>query len=161
MIVDSMKKGEYTLIRSDISPTDGLDLDERFALEHFLGKNQEDAVTLFEENFGYYAEDLTYMGDKAFSYYIGSVKLYLERNEDKFEPSDYVSIAYDLLSVFQYKKESLRSGIQELNEYYLWIVSFIINRLNKIVQDDNSWVVDSDLISERKIRSLIRRWGQL
>ena len=51
--------------RLDISPSNGLDLDERSALEHFFGKNQEDAVALFEENFGYYAEELTYMGNKA------------------------------------------------------------------------------------------------
>lgn len=152
-----MKKREYTLTRLDISPSNGLDLDEKYALEHFFGKNQEDAVALFEENFGYYTEDLTCMGNKAFFYYLGSVKSYLERNEDEFAPSDYVSIAYDLLVVFRCKK----AEIQEMNEYYLWIVSFVTNHLNKIIRDDNSWVADSDLISEKKIRSLIRRWGEL
>lgn len=33
--------------------------------------------------------------------------------------------------------------------------------LNNIIQDDNSWIVDPDLISEKKIKSLIRRWGEL
>ncbi len=156
-----MKKEGCTLSRLDISPSNGLDLDERVALEHFFGKDQEDAVALFEENFGYYAEDLTYMGNKAFFYYLGSVKSYLERNKDKFEPSDYVSIAYDLLGVFQFKKASSLPDIQELNEYYHWIVSFVIKHLNRIIQDDNSWVVDHTLPSEKKIRSLIRRWGEL
>ena len=152
-----MKKREYPLSRLDISPTNGLSLDERSALEHFFGKNQEDAVALFEENFGYYTEDLTYMGSKAFFYYLGSVKSYLERNEGKFDPSDYEGIARDLLVVFQGKKEE----IQEPNEYYLWIISFVINHLNKIMNDDNSWVEDYTLTSEKKIRSLIRRWGEL
>lgn len=143
--------------RLDISPSNGLDLDERSALEHFFGKNQEDAVALFEENFGYYAEELTYMGNKAFFYYLGSVKSYLERNEDQFEPSDYEEIAYDLLGVFQGRKEK----IQEPNEYYHWIVSFVINHLNEIISDDNSWVVSLGLTSEKKLRSLIRRWGEL
>lgn len=149
------------MTRLDISPTNGLNLDERVALEHFGGKNQEDAATLFKEDFGYYAEDLTYMGNKAFFYYLGSVKLYLERNEDKFKPSDYVSIAYDLLGVFRYKKDSSLSEGQALNEYYHRIVSFVIDHLIKIIQDDNSWVVDPDLISDKKITSLIRRWGEL
>ena len=156
-----MKKREYSLTRLDISPTNGLDLDERTALVHFFGKNQEDAATLFEENFGYYAEDLTYMGNKAFFYYLGSVKSYLESNEDELTPSDYVSIAYDLLIPFQCKKESSLSEALELNEYYRWIVSFVMNNLNNIIQDDNSWIVDPDLISEKKIKSLIRRWGEL
>ena len=152
-----MKKREYPLSRLDISPSNGLDLDERSALEHFFGKNQEDAVALFEENFGYYAEELTYMGNKAFFYYLGSVKSYLERNEDQFEPSDHEEIAYDLLGVFQGRKEK----IQEPNEYYHWIVSFVINHLNEIISDDNSWVVSLGLTSEKKLRSLIRRWGEL
>ena len=156
-----MKKREYSLTRSDISPTNGLDLDERTALVHFFGKNQEDAATLFQEDFGYYAEDLTHMGNKAFFYYLGSVKSYLESNRDELTPSDYVSIAYDLLIPFQSKKESSLSEAPELNEYYRWIVSFVINNLNNIIQDDNSWIVDSDLISEKKIKSLIRRWGEL
>ena len=156
-----MKKREYSLTRLDISPTNGLDLDERTALVHFFGKNQEDAATLFEENFGYYAEDLTYMGNKAFFYYLGSVKSYLESNEDELTPSDYVSIAYDLLIPFRSKKEASLSEALELNEYYRWIVSFVMNNLNNIIQDDNSWIVDPDLISEKKIKSLIRRWSEL
>lgn len=156
-----MKKREYPLTRLDISPTNGLCLDERTALVHFFGKNQEDAAMLFEENFGYYAEDLTYMGDKAFFYYLGSVKSYLESKEDELTPSDYVSIAYDLLIVFQSKKELSLSEALELNEYYRWIVSFVMNNLNNIIQDDNSWIVDPDLISDKKIKSLIRRWSEL
>lgn len=152
-----MKKREYPLSRLDISPSNGLNLDERSALEHFFGKNQEDAVALFEENFGYYTEELAYMGNNAFFYYLGSVKSYLERNEGKFAPSDYEGIARDLLVVFQGKKEE----IQEPNEYYLWIISFVINHLNKIINDDNSWVEDYTLTSEKKLRSLIRRWGEL
>ena len=158
---EKREKREYPLTRLDISPTNGLCLDERIALEHFFGKNQEDAATLFEEDLGYYAEDLSHMGNKAFFYYLGSVKSYLESKEDELTPSDYVSIAYELLIPFQSQKESSLSEALELNEYYRWIVSFVINNLNNIIQDDNSWIVDSDLVSEKKIKSLIRRWSEL
>lgn len=148
------------MTHSDISPTNGLDLDERVALEHFYGKDQEEAVALFEENFGYYAEDLPYMGHEAFLYYIGSVRSYLERHEDEFDPSDYVSTAYDLLCVFECRRILSPSWQQELSEDFLWIIDFIKKHLLQIVQNDDSWVVDPMLASEKKIMSLIRRWSK-
>lgn len=159
MFGEIRKKGEKVVVsRLDISPTDGLDLDERFALEHFLGKNQEEAAALLSLDFSYYMEDLSHMGEKAFLYYLGAVRLYLERGEEKFAPSDYVEVAHTLLYVFQGRTESSPSWLQNANDDVSWIVSFIVSRLQKIIQDDESWVVDDMLISDKKIRSIIRRW---
>lgn len=53
----------------DISPTHGINLDERVAAEHFLGLTKTEARTLFDCNFCYYASDLMWMGWRAFEYY--------------------------------------------------------------------------------------------
>lgn len=45
-------------------------LDERSAVENFLGKDLEQARALFRENFLRYQEDLMFMGPKAFQFYV-------------------------------------------------------------------------------------------
>ena len=54
---------------ADISPTLGLNLDEKRAVEHFLGKTSVQAEALFREHAIYYAEDLMWMGEQAFVFY--------------------------------------------------------------------------------------------
>lgn len=70
----------------EISPTGGQLLDERYALEHFLGKSVEDASQLMFENAIYYIDDLGWMGLRAFAFYLPSVVPYLE-SEDSREDS--------------------------------------------------------------------------
>jgi hypothetical protein len=53
-------------------------LDEQVAVEHFLGKNLQEAEALFVENAGYYMEDLMWMGPHAFCYYVNAAVLYLK-----------------------------------------------------------------------------------
>ena len=140
------------IARTDISPTNGVDLDERSALEHFFGKSREEALALFRDNFCYYVEDLTYMGDKAFFYYLGAVRDYLE--EGGFTPSDYVDMARELLGVIQYRKPLLP------NDDMRWIREHIAARLEEMVRHDESWALDPGLISEKKIRNLTKRWRE-
>jgi hypothetical protein len=52
-------------------------LDERCAVEHFLGKDLTAAEALFRENFLYYQEDLMWMGPRAFCYYVQAAIAYL------------------------------------------------------------------------------------
>lgn len=52
-------------------------LDERSALEHFLGKNTAEAEALFRENFIHYSEDLMWMGHRAFCFYIAPAVNYV------------------------------------------------------------------------------------
>jgi hypothetical protein len=64
-------------IASDISPSGGSNLDERTALQHFLGKNQTEAKALFRENPLHYSDDLIWMGSRAFMYYFPCFAAYL------------------------------------------------------------------------------------
>jgi hypothetical protein len=67
--------------REDISPTSGVDLDERAALEHFFGKSQSEAAALFFESPEYFADDLMWMGRKAFAFYFPSLEPYITSQE--------------------------------------------------------------------------------
>jgi hypothetical protein len=55
--------------------------DERCAVEHFLGKNLEQARSLFRENFLRYQEDLMWMGPIAFRFYVVAASNYLLSEE--------------------------------------------------------------------------------
>jgi hypothetical protein len=53
---------------ADINVFDSLD--ERSAVEHFLGKDLAAAESMLRENFLYYQEDLLWMGRRAFEFYV-------------------------------------------------------------------------------------------
>ncbi len=61
--------------RKDISVFGSLD--EKRAIKHFLGKDLRQAEALFRENFGVYAEDLMWMGPRAFCFYVDAAIAYL------------------------------------------------------------------------------------
>jgi hypothetical protein len=63
---------------ADLSPTQGENLDEKLAAEHFFGKSASEAESLFRENAIYYAGDLMWMGDKAFAFYLPAFSRFLE-----------------------------------------------------------------------------------
>jgi hypothetical protein len=65
-------------------------LDERVAVKHFLGKDQEQATSLFQENFLYYQEDLMWMGPIAFRFYVRAAIEYL-LSEEADNDSDAVN----------------------------------------------------------------------
>lgn len=65
----------------DISPTEGLDLDEKKAIDHFLGKGISDAEALFREHSIYYSNDLLWMGPVAFRFYLPAFTGYLKSPE--------------------------------------------------------------------------------
>lgn len=70
-------------------------LDERFAVENFLGKDLEQARTLFRENFLRYQEDLMFMGPKAFQFYVRAAIDSLcdpASNEDSDAVSSFCSV---------------------------------------------------------------------
>jgi hypothetical protein len=60
---------------NDINVYDSLD--ERSAVEHFLGKDLKQAEELFRQNFNYYQGDLMWMGPSAFCYYVDAAIAYL------------------------------------------------------------------------------------
>lgn len=61
----------------EISPSNLSQLDERTAYEHFVGKSLEEAVDLFREIDHVYVEDLAWMGDVAFDFYVDAYIAYL------------------------------------------------------------------------------------
>ncbi len=68
----------------DISPTDGEDLDECSALEHFLGRDVEEILELLrDDNFESYQEDLMFMGRRGFAYYLPAVLQYVQEWTDE------------------------------------------------------------------------------
>lgn len=58
--------------RLEISPSGGLQLDERQALDHFHGKTRAEAAALFREKAHVHLEDLMWMGPRAFAYYVAA-----------------------------------------------------------------------------------------
>ena len=65
-------------------------LDERCAVKNFLGKDLEQARSLFAENFLRYQEDLMWMGPKAFAFYVPAAISYL-LSEEADNAADAVS----------------------------------------------------------------------
>jgi hypothetical protein len=61
----------------EISPTNLLNLDEKAAYEHFFGKSLAEAKRLFDQSH-VYVEDLGWMGQAAFEYYVCAYIDYLD-----------------------------------------------------------------------------------
>ncbi len=58
-------------------------LDELSAKKHFLGKDRAEAALLFFEHAQYYGEDIFWMGDAGFTYYLASAIPYTESAESE------------------------------------------------------------------------------
>ncbi len=56
-------------------------LDERHAVEVFLGKDLDQAEALFRSNFLHYQDDLLFMGPRAFAFYALAALRYLRNSE--------------------------------------------------------------------------------
>jgi len=62
----------------DISPTNLMVLDERTAYEHFYGRTISEAVALFREKEEVSVDDLAWMGETGFNYYLDAYIVHLE-----------------------------------------------------------------------------------
>lgn len=74
-------------------------LDEKRAVEHFCGKNLDEATALFQENSCYYAEDLMWMGPIAFRFYVQAAIQYLRSDAATGDSS----MASGLASVLEFR----------------------------------------------------------
>lgn len=72
----------------DISPTNCLNLDERSAVENFLGKTFDEAKAMFFDHAERYTEDLGWMGRTAFNFYFPAYAAYLK--SDAACPDDFM-----------------------------------------------------------------------
>jgi hypothetical protein len=69
--------------RLQISPTNGLDLDEEIALRDFYGKDLSEAEGMIRNHPEYHTDSLLHMGDIAFNFYFRSFLKYLESEESR------------------------------------------------------------------------------
>ncbi|WP_406699747.1 hypothetical protein V5E97_12895 [Singulisphaera sp. Ch08] len=100
-------------------------LDERCAVKNFLGKDLEQARSLFAENFRHFQEDLMWMGPKAFAFYVPAAINYL-LSEEADNAAGEVSSFCDLIEFrLQYEPAEtasvgpmLREGILKMLENF-------------------------------------------
>ena len=116
----------------DISPTGGVDLDEKCAMEHFLGKTQEQASALFFENSIYFIDDLRWMGGRAFVYYLPSVIPYLTSPESRGD-SDAVD---SLISILRSRLEDDAECMHDARALVLRVLTLIQDNFPKFEVDD-------------------------
>jgi hypothetical protein len=100
-------------------------LDERTALDHFLGKSIEQAEQLFIENSMLYQEDLMWMGPKAFYFYLDSVLRYLQ-NPLSNGDDDFVVA---LVSTFEFRRDEEMLDITETKVQT--IVGYLLSNYSK------------------------------
>ena len=117
--------------REDISPTLGLDLDERAALEHFFGKTQSEASGLFFENPEYFSDDLMWMGRKAFAFYFPSLEPYITSEESA--GGTYVINA--LIGILKSRLDYDPLSIKDCWTSVLRVLVFVSENLGKYARD--------------------------
>ena len=106
--------------RDEINVYDSLD--ERSAVEHFLGKNIEEAETLFRENSCYYTEDLMWMGPVAFRYYINAAIQYVRSDAAARDATMVSGLAIALEFRLEYEPHELAPISVPLAEICAYVV---------------------------------------
>ncbi len=117
--------------REDISPTSGADLDERAALEHFFGKSQSEASALFFDNPEYFADDLMWMGSKAFAFYFPSLEPYITSEES----SGNADIINTLIGTLKSRLDDDPLSIRDCRTSVLRVLVFVRENLGKFQID--------------------------
>ena len=74
----------------EISPTDGLDLDEAYAMKVFFGKTLDEARVLMSEC-DYCSEELASMGPVAFAYYGQVLPSLIQKDLEEQPTDDYIA----------------------------------------------------------------------
>jgi hypothetical protein len=106
----------------DISPTKGENLDEKSAVEHFLGKGQREATALFHKNSLHYLDDLMWMGDKAFAFYLPAFLDYLRSADVKQNPDDL----NHLIGIIEFRLEHEPHSITIASETILSAIDYCL-----------------------------------
>lgn len=124
-----MEKSLPTLL--DISPTNGLDLNEKEAVSHFFGKTLCEAVALFHENSIYYLDDLRSMGDKAFAFYLPAFCDYLQ-SVDVEKNSDDLN---HFIGLIEFRLEYEPQSIAMTKEVILSVIDYCLDNYSKFGVD--------------------------
>jgi hypothetical protein len=109
----------------DISHTNGVNLDERLALEHFLGKTLEEAEELFRENSTYYWEDLMWMGSYGFAFYSEAFFRYLR----SAQAQDDAHSVRALCTILEFRVDSCPQSLLMCDSAVSSIVAFCLDSI--------------------------------
>jgi hypothetical protein len=112
---------------ADLSPTKGVNLDEKLALKNFLGKTLNEAESLFRENAIYYQESLMWMGDKGFCFYFRAYDSYL-RSVHANGDCDALNCLNGLIS---FRVEHQPHSILQTKECILSLVNYCVEHFSK------------------------------
>ena len=118
-----MKTPDY----NDISPTNGIDLDERSAAKIFLGKTQEEAIDIFAKNACLHVDCLRYMGENAFSYYFPAIIPYLESEKSVGDAEIILDINSIINTRLEHQIKSIKLTIKEI----LYTLDYIMINYDK------------------------------
>ena len=105
----------------DISPTNGLCLDEKAAARHFFGKSITDAAKMISENPIYYTEYFKYMGPVGFNYYLNALLIYLNSKNNSFDDILIISLIQTVELRLKYEYNSYlvaKETISELMSFF-------------------------------------------
>lgn len=111
----------------EISPTNGLDLDEKSAAEHFFGKSQEEAAALFMDNAAHYEGYLLHMGGVAFAYYFPALLPYLESAESVHD----AGVVFDILGTLDRRLDFDKESIRLARESIIEVLSYCLENYEK------------------------------
>ncbi len=136
---DSLLHIDHLPSAKDISPYDTLD--EVSARKDFLGKTRQQASQLFFEHAIYYLEDLFWMGDAGFSYYLPAVIPFME-SEESAEDGEFVS---SLLLTIGNRLEESPQAVRACREDALHILRYLNTHWAKFDIDAENAPYYSDL----------------
>lgn len=102
-------------------------MDEGYAYRHFFGKTAEQATGLFAQNALYYQEDLLYMPQKPFSYYLEAFIAYL-RSPESDGDSDGASC---FLGLIEFKVEHEWKDIKDTFKLLVEHVDYVADNQQK------------------------------
>lgn len=136
----------------DISPTKGLQLDERTALKNFLGKNLDQAEELLTENPLRYLEDFMWMGPNAFKFYYESLSRYLQVHFTPEQAADS-DVLHALIGLLKFRFKYDRISITPIAGAILNDLEFCIGRYEEFEVNES---ICGDLLTElRELREKI------
>lgn len=115
----------------DISPTKCLDLDEKSAVNHFLGKSYLEAVKLFIDNAAHYEGYLMHMGGKAFAFYFPALFPYIKSEESELD----AGVVFDLSKTIEQRLQFDPASINLAHESVLEILTYCVQNYEKFAPD--------------------------
>ncbi len=148
----TMKKAKKEQLPTllDISPTNGLSLDEAHAVKMFLGKNHEQALELLRDNFLFYQEDLAFMGPRAFRYYLTSLVTYITE-ELQSDPSNFYDTCYSLMTLFSIRLLSHEDRKMMINDTRAQTaLQMAITRLTEIEANYEQYILEDRYLKSPK-----------